>query len=72
MKRLSAPMTREELENRVVTLVRRGSSRRAISRALGISRNTVKDILDAHDLDREEQTSALPDKPAVSTHGRCQ
>lgn len=42
---MSSWRTREELEHQTVMLERDGLSRRAISRALGISRNTVKKIL---------------------------
>lgn len=51
--------SREELAHRVVTLSRQGMSRRAIARATGVSRNTVKLLLAAHDTEREAEHSAL-------------
>lgn len=52
--------SREELVQRVVTLAREKVSRRAIARSLGISRNTVRDVLQKHALQRETEHSALP------------
>lgn len=46
--------TREQLLQQLVTLHRKGLSRRAIARALGISRNTVKVMLAAHAAARDE------------------
>jgi transposase len=46
--------SREQLLQQLVTLHRQGLSRRAIARALGISRNTVKVMLAAHLAAREE------------------
>lgn len=46
--------TREQLLQELVTLHRKGLSRRAVARALGISRNTVKAMLEAHVAAREE------------------
>ena len=40
--------SREELVHQIVTLARDGLSRRAITRAVGVSRNTVKAVLAAH------------------------
>ena len=54
--------TREQLVHQVVTLATQGVSRRGISRALSVSRNTVKSILLAHDKDRARPHSALPEK----------
>lgn len=51
--------TREELIQKLVTLARQGLSRRALARSLGISRNTVKVLLAAHGLQREEEHKAL-------------
>ena len=51
--------TREELIQKLVTLARQGLSRRALARALGISRNTVKMLLAAHGTQREEEHKAL-------------
>ena len=65
---MSRPMrswaTRAELEHEVVTLQRDGLSRRAISRHCGISRNTVRGVLEAHALGREQEHRALPE-PAL-------
>jgi transposase len=58
-----ASSTREELELRVVTLTAQSMSRRAIARALGVSRNTVKRILLNHAQQREQPHSALPKSP---------
>jgi transposase len=51
---------REELVHQTVTLASDGLSRRAIARALGVSRNTVKKILAAHAKARSEPHTALP------------
>lgn len=51
---------REELIFQTVTLHRQGLSRRAMARTLGISRNTVKKILCAHAVARQEPHTALP------------
>ena len=40
--------TREELQHQAVTLHGQGLSRRAIARALGVSRNTVRNLIVAH------------------------
>jgi transposase len=50
----------EKLVHDVVLLYRQGMSRRAISRALHISRNTVRHILARHGRTREAAPSALP------------
>ena len=42
---MSTWSSREELAHQVVVLARQRMSRRAIARALGVSRNTVKKIL---------------------------
>src|SRR5579864_5763685 len=55
--------TRVELEHQVVTLCRQKLSRRAISRALKVSRNTVSKILKAHGAARREAKTALPLPP---------
>jgi predicted transcriptional regulator len=44
----SAWRTREELAHQVALLAKQGASRRAIARALGVSRNTVRTLLAAH------------------------
>jgi len=55
-------VTREQLVHRVVTLAAQGMSRRAIARALSVSRNTVKNILLSHGQERARPHSALPPK----------
>lgn len=55
--------TREELIQELVTLHRQGLSRRAIARALGISRNTVKVLLAAHAVARDEGQPAVVKRP---------
>jgi predicted transcriptional regulator len=40
--------SREELAHQVALLAKQGESRRAIARALGVSRNTVRTLLAAH------------------------
>lgn len=54
---------REELEHQVVTLHNQRTPRRAIARACGVSRNTVRKILIAHALQRSEQHCQLSKKP---------
>lgn len=54
----------EEVVHDVVLLAKQGMSRRAISRALKVGRNTVRDILDAHETARDVPHLALP-PPAV-------
>jgi len=56
--------TREELLSALVTLHRQGLSRRAIARALGVSRNTVRALIAAHGIAREAEHTALPKPPA--------
>ena len=51
--------SRESIEHQVVLLSVQGMSRRAIARALKISRNRVKRILRAHESKRRSQPSAL-------------
>lgn len=60
---MSSWRTREELEHQTVLLDRDGVSRRAISRALGVSRNTVKKILRKHRGSRAATSSALEPPP---------
>jgi transposase len=55
--------TREELIVQLVTLHRQGLSRRALARALGISRNTVRVLVAAHVTAREAEHTALPTPP---------
>lgn len=61
---------REELIHQVVALGRDGLSRRAISRALGISRNTVKKILRKHARARREPHTALAAPPKRAPRGK--
>lgn len=56
--------TREELVQLVVTLARQGTARRAIARALGVSRNTVRTLLDAHEAGRETERVAIEPLPS--------
>lgn len=55
--------SREELVHQIVTLAGDGMSRRAIARAVGVSRNTVKVVLRAHATARTAEHTALPRKP---------
>lgn len=55
--------TREELILQLVTLHRQRLSSRAIARALGVSRNTVKALLAEHAGARDRVHSALPEPP---------
>jgi transposase len=56
--------TREELVYLVVTLAKQGTTRRAIARALGVSRNTVRAVLDAHEAGRDADHIALEARPS--------
>ncbi len=56
--------TREELIVQLVTLHRQGLSRRALARALGVSRNTVRLLLATHATARVTEHKALPPRPA--------
>jgi transposase len=55
--------TREELEHQLLLLAKAGNSRRAIARSLGISRNTVKKLLEAHEAGRDSGHIAIPTRP---------
>lgn len=55
--------TREELVHQVVLLTTQGMSRRAITRALGVSRNTIRKILREHAHARDNGHSALQKRP---------
>lgn len=55
--------SREELVQQVVVLAKQGSARRAIARALGVSRNTVRALLDAHAAGRETEHVAIEPRP---------
>ena len=54
---------REELVHQVALLAKQGTSRRAIARALGVSRNTVRLLLAAHELGREIEHVAITPRP---------
>jgi transposase len=56
--------SREELAHQVVTLKAQGLAGRAIARAVGVSRNTVKSLLRAHGGARETGHAALVPRPA--------
>jgi len=51
--------SRQELEQQAVTLAAQGVSRRAIARALGVSRNTLRRLLEGHRAAREHGHSAV-------------
>ncbi len=55
--------TREELAHQVALLAKQGVLRRAIARALGIGRNTVRALLAAHEAGREAEHAALASPP---------
>jgi transposase len=57
----------EELVFEVVTLCRQKVPRRAIARALGVSRNTVRKILEVHEEHRDDGRAALvPQRPRLA------
>ena len=56
--------SREDLVHQTVLLARGGMARRAIARALGVSRNTVRKILERHAASHETPHTALPTPPA--------
>jgi transposase len=56
--------SREELNHQVIVLAAQGMSRHAITRALGVSRNTVRKILRARDHERATGHTALAAPPA--------
>lgn len=60
----SAWRTRQELAHQVTLLAAQGESRRAIARALGVSRNTVRTLLAAHAKGREVPHIAVTSRPA--------
>lgn len=61
---MTAPWrSREQLVHHVVTLARDGVSRRAIARAVGVSRNTVKAVLVEHARSRDSELVALAPPP---------
>jgi transposase len=51
--------SREELVHQIVTLTQAGTSRRVVAQTVGVSRNTVKAILAAHQVERSTKQSAL-------------
>ena len=55
--------TQEERDHEVVTLHLQGVPRRAIARALALSRNTVRKVLEAHEAARQFEHSALIKPP---------
>lgn len=55
--------SREELAQEAALLAKQGESRRAIARALGVSRNTVRSLLAAHAQDRDEAHVAIAPRP---------
>jgi transposase len=55
--------TREELIHQVVILTKQEMSRRAITRALGVSRNTIRKILRAQEKARDTGHTSLPPRP---------
>ena len=54
--------SRDELVHQLVTLAQQGLSRRALSRTLGISRNTVRVLLAVHGEQRETESLAVKDR----------
>lgn len=62
--------TREELTHRVIALAKQGEPRRAIARALGVSRNTVRALLDAHESGRETEQVAIEPRPSRAPRAR--
>lgn len=55
--------TREQLVHQIVSLLAQGVTRRAIARALGVSRNTVRKVLEGHDDARAAPRLAVPTRP---------
>jgi transposase len=60
----SAWRSREELVHQVALLAKQGESRRAIARALGVSRNTVRTLLATHVQSRDVECIAIAPRPA--------
>ena len=56
--------TREDLEHQVITLAKQGVTARAIARALGVSRNTVRARREAHETGRETEHVAITPRPS--------
>jgi transposase len=61
---IGAWRTREELIHQVAMLAKQGSSVRAIARALGVGRNTIRRLLAAHADEREREHVAVAPRPA--------
>lgn len=61
--------TREQLVFDIVTLARQNVTRRAMSRTLGVSRNTIRRILAAHAEQRDEGQAALAPRPPRVARG---
>lgn len=55
---------RQELAHQVALLAKQGESRRAIARALGVSRNTVRRLLAAHAQGRDTEHIAITPRPS--------
>jgi transposase len=55
--------TREELVHQVLLLAKQSTPARAIARALGVGRNTVRRVLAAHADGREVEHIAIPQRP---------
>ena len=55
--------TREEFVHQVLVLAKQGTPARAIARALGVGRNTVRRVLAAHADDREVKHVAVTPRP---------
>lgn len=56
--------SREELAHQVALLAKQGAARRAIARALGVSRNTVRTLLEAHAQGRDTEHVAVTLRPS--------
>ena len=56
---MTAWRNREELAHQVALLAKQGTARRAIARALGVSRNTVRTLLAVHAQDRDIEHVAV-------------
>lgn len=54
---------REEMIQQLIHLAKQNVSKRGIARALKVGRNTVRELLEEHDIQRAIEHSALPQKP---------
>ncbi len=61
---MTAWRNREELVHQAALLAKQGESRRAIARALGVSRNTIRTVLAAHALGRATEQVAITPRPS--------